>query len=74
MAQFKDPRLKPISALSDPALEVMELVRLMLAESPYPVVEVDRRETRDRRLDSTKRALTRGGERRASTLQTQQSF
>jgi hypothetical protein len=66
MAQFKDPRFESFTDLSASASEVMELIHLMLAECPYPVVEADRRETSDRRLRNGERALSRGEDRRAS--------
>ena len=68
MAQFRDPRLKPPAKSPDPASEVMELVRLMLAECPYPIAESDRREANDRRLRSPVRAIPRGEDRRNVTL------
>ncbi len=66
MAKFNDRRSKPGSHSSDPVAEVMELFHLMLAECPFPVVANDRRETIDRRLYNTVRAIPRGEDRRAS--------
>jgi hypothetical protein len=45
----------------------MELVRLMLAESPYPVGNEDRRETADRRLHRPVQTIRRGAARRCQT-------
>jgi len=66
MAQFEDPKFESFADLSGPASEVMELIRLMLTERPYPVVENDRRQMNDRRLRHIAGALPRGEARRAS--------
>ncbi len=65
MVPSEDPQFESFSDISDPASEVMQLIALMLAECPYPVMENDRRQTTDRRLRNTARALPRGEDRRA---------